>query len=144
MCIHKYYIFTACGHSFFGPNTLRHCNDYHLHSSTTSPHAPANITTSSTQNSSSPPTPRCLPQAHPYHTIRLHDTFCLRCAAKRYARLQRAEQKVRVVEINETKWRVWYASGVNEIGMEEWSRERERRSSIVGRTGYSGGRRRRS
>jgi hypothetical protein len=48
------------------------------------------------------------------------------------------------VKVDETKWRVWYASGVNEFGMEEWSveRERERRSSIVGRTGYSWGKRR--
>src|SRR5215469_4321982 len=142
MCIHKYYIFTACGHSFFGPHTLRHCDTYYLHPSTTPPHASASNAAVDTHNATLLPKPQCPPQAHPYHTIRLHDAFCLSCAAKRYVRLQRAEQIVRVVKVDETKWRVWYASGVNEFGTEAWTAERERRSGIAGRTGYSGGKRR--
>lgn len=145
MCYHKYYIFTACGHGFFAPKILLHCPEHrqrlHPHTEPLTSPLRTSVLPSPRRRQSSDTSQTCPPRAHPYQTIRLHDTICLHCATKRYTRLQQAEENLEVVKFEERKWRVSYASSHNVLlasPSEAEMVERERWSQ--GRTGYSGSR----
>jgi hypothetical protein len=109
MCVHKYYIFLNCGHSFFAPGPLITCPKatflplppsqyYHLsRKSSVSTHAPFSST--------------CVPKAHPYRTVRINHGLCLNCEVQRKSLLAQAEQDfISIVRFDESKWRVQYQS----------------------------------
>jgi hypothetical protein len=109
MCIHKYYIFLNCGHSFFAPGPLVTCKK-----ATFLPLPPSQHYRLSRKSSVSTHTPfssTCMPEAHPYRTIRITYGLCLDCEVRRKYLLAQAEQDfVSVVRFDESKWRVQYRS----------------------------------
>ncbi|KAF2436457.1 hypothetical protein EJ08DRAFT_691623 [Tothia fuscella] len=110
MCIHKFYIFVNCGHNFFAPGALLPCPDATFPSLPPSQHYRLSRK-STTLQTHTPTSTTCTPTAHPYRTIRIRHGLCLDCEVRRKYLLAQAEQDVlNVVTVDESKWRVQYAS----------------------------------
>lgn len=88
MCYHKLYIFTTCGHSFFGPMPLMTCRH-------------ASISPDSSYSST------CEIKAHPYQSLKL-ERLCVRCQRQRSVLLERLEGQ-QIVRVDEQQWKVSYS-----------------------------------
>jgi hypothetical protein len=122
MCIHQFFIFSQCGHSFFAPAPLVSCRT----AAVGKRHRPG----ISMQESKSrrrrpeidavpPGSEACIPTAHPYRTILIHSSLCLHCEIERAQALQAAEKILNVVTFVEGKWRVRYtAPSKQDLGSE--------------------------
>jgi hypothetical protein len=119
MCLHKFYIFMNCGHSFFAPGALIPCaiaefsslqpsKDYQLSKR-------LQVITQESLSST------CTPKAHPYRTIRINNGLCLDCEVRRKYLLAQAEQElVNVVQFEESRWRVQYVNDKASKKQEKW------------------------
>jgi hypothetical protein len=135
MCIHKLYIFHACGHHFFSPVPVRRCavasfpslrRDSAVESSipwpayTQHPYQPdpdhpiplsaRRICTQGNPPTTTPYSTTCTPTTHPCQTRRLNNTLCYYCALDREQALQQSETQMREIRFAESKWRVAYSS----------------------------------
>jgi hypothetical protein len=122
MCIHKYYIFLACGHSLFDPEPLILCP-----SSPSTP-LPRYLSHSPVRRPSI--FPPCTPTAHPFRTYALHIP-CLSCLALRAQGLNAASACTVDVVVPEARWRATYGGYLAE--RDAW------RTWGAGETGLGGG-----
>jgi hypothetical protein len=153
MCIHKYHIFLNCGHSFFAPGPLLICDK-----ATFLPLPPSQhyrLSRKSSMKTHEPFSSTCVPQAHPFRTVRIDHGLCLECEVRRKYLLAQAEQDfISPVKIDEKKWRVQYVSpiawkgkkredewqkwGEEDLSVETQMRLRQRQREKSGRVGFSG------
>jgi hypothetical protein len=151
MCIHKFYIFQNCGHSFFASRPLIPCADAKFTPLPPSKHY--YLSRSLGTIAHEPFSSTCTPQAHPYRTIRINDGLCLDCEVRRKYLLAQAEQDLDVVKFEESKWRVqyvnekarkkeeiWKAWGEPDttISLEMIAQHKQRQKVKSGRVGFSG------
>jgi hypothetical protein len=153
MCIHKYYIFLNCGHSFFAPGPLLICDK-----ATFPPLPPSQhyrLSRRSSISTHAPFSSTCVPQAHPYRTVRVAHGLCLDCEVRRKYLLSQVEQDfISPVRFDESKWRVKYRSprgwrgkqreeewekwGEEDLSVETQMKLRQRERENSGRVGFSG------
>lgn len=103
MCCHSRVIYATCGHSTFSPRPLIECRNACI--------GPG-VQWSTT----------CAISAHPYKTLRV-DTLCPPCHARRETLLGEIE-KSQVIQFDEAKWKVSYASTG---GTDYWTKKAEER-----------------
>lgn len=89
MCYHKLYIFTTCGHSFFGTKPLVMCRH-------------ASIAPMATYSRA------CELQAHPFQSLKF-DNLCRECQRRRSILLDRLECH-QIVRFDEWQWKVSYSA----------------------------------
>ena len=106
MCIHKYYIFTNCGHSFFAPGPLQLCAEATFQPLPPSKHYKLSRRSAISTHAAYSST--CSPKAHPYRTVRIEYGLCLHCELRRAQLLKNAEDTMEVVTVKENKRRVMY------------------------------------
>ena len=111
MCIHKYFIFKQCGHSYFAPAILVPCASRVAQDEArcTTPKKKKSTGRSRSNTSAAPPPTRCIPTAHPYRTFLIHTGLCLHCEIRRAQGLALAERNIQVATFPERKWRVRYS-----------------------------------
>lgn len=103
MCCHSRTIYATCGHSTFSPQPLIECRNACI--------GPG-VQWSTT----------CSISAHSYKTLRV-DTLCPPCKARREILLGEIE-KSQVIQFDQAKWRVSYASTG---GTDYWTKKAEER-----------------
>lgn len=122
MCIHRFYIFEACGHHFFSPDPLVACEDAtERHGG---PLTPIPVTPSTSQflpitaqmkrihavplkqvSFARGGQPGCEPNAHPFQTFRLDSMLCGACLEEKYRRMGEANALLGRVCVDESKWK---------------------------------------
>ena len=109
MCIHKYFIFKQCGHSYFAPQPLKLCAARIAQNEAkyTTPKK-SRSKRSKSEAATVPPT-SCIPTAHPYRTLIIHSGLCLHCELRRAQALAIAESNIQIATYPERKWRVRYS-----------------------------------
>lgn len=150
MCVHKFYIFLNCGHSFFAPNPLIPCPDAEFTPLHPSEHY--RLSSKLPVLTHEPFSTNCTPEAHPYRTVRIYNGLCLHCEVRREHLLARAEQDIgNAVRFDESKWRVQYVNekaGKKEEAWKAWGEPadtmsiemiaKQRQKAKSGRVGFSG------
>jgi hypothetical protein len=132
MCIHKYYIFLNCGHSFFAPGPILICDKATFPSLPPLQHYRLSLRSSISTHA--PYSSTCVPEVHPYRTVRIRCGLCLDCEIRRHYLLEQAEQNfIPAVRFDESKWRVQYQSmsdGKGKQKDEEWRKWGEEDMSV--------------
>lgn len=112
MCCHRFYVYSTCGHSFFGPTPIVLCQEASI---------PPDGSFSTT----------CELTAHPFQSWKI-DSLCPECNNRRVKLLSRIEVS-QTIQYDEWRWKVSY--GMPAHGKDFWSRKAEERAKLEKETG---------